>query len=231
VSAQSQHEEARKCSKRALRILEARPGSEHPHTKIARGVDEEVEAKALRARAEDDATYDARVDRLNTDTRTLEFSDRFRLVQKYKEEGTELFKDGKIPHSIKRYLDALAHALKISSKNASLSPEQEQQTKKVKLDLHLNISLCWTKLDDIDLSLHACNEALKLDEKYSKALYRRAYAYERQSRFDDAKRDITTALAQVPDDKALLVLRSRVDAQIARLKKKEKDMWGKAFKS
>jgi len=112
-----------------------------------------------------------------------------------------------------------------------LSPEQEQQMKKIKLDLHLNISLCWMKLDDVDQSLRACNEALKLDEKNAKALYRRAKAYEQKRRFDDAKRDIAAAIAQIPGDRALLALQKRVDSQIARQKKEEKDMWGKAFAS
>ena len=101
-----------------------------------------VEAELLEAEKEAGSDDDeAREDRLNADTRKLKFSDRFRLVQKNKDEGTELFKGGNIHHSIKRYRDALAHAAKFSS----LSPDQEQQAKKIKLDLHLNIALCWSK--------------------------------------------------------------------------------------
>lgn len=175
---------------------------------------------------EDGDDDEKREDRLNADTRKLKFSDRFRLVQKNKDEGSELFKDGNFLHSAKRYKDALAHAGKLTH---DLSPEQQDQTKRIKIDLHLNMSLCWTKLDNVEQSLRSCDEALKLDGDHPKALYRRAYAYENLKRFDEAKEDVKKALSVAPNDKAILQLQKRIDAQIARQKKKEKAMWGKAF--
>mmetsp|Transcript_20824 Transcript_20824/g.65483 ORF Transcript_20824/g.65483 Transcript_20824/m.65483 type:complete len:673 (+) Transcript_20824:42-2060(+) len=184
--------------------------------------DEALEAAAAEAVDDDER----REDRLDADTRRLKFSDRFRLVEKNKNEGSELFKGGNFRHAAKRYKDALAHAAKLTH---DLTPDQQLQTKRVKIDLNINISLCWTKLDNLEQSLRSCDEALKLDDANPKALYRRAYALENLKRYDDAKQDVLKALQAVPDDKAILQLQKRIDAQLARQKKKEKAMWGKAF--
>ncbi|KAJ8611867.1 hypothetical protein CTAYLR_005781 [Chrysophaeum taylorii] len=186
--------------------------------------DRELEA-AMRIDGEDDED-ERREDKLNADTRKLKFSDRWRLVTKNKDEGTELFKDGNFAHATKRYKDALVHASKLAH---DLTPDQQQQTKRVKIDLHVNMALCWQKLDKVEASVRSCDEALKLDEAHPKALYRRAFAYENLKRFDDAKRDVKRALEIAPQDRAILQLQKRVDAHLARQKKKEKAMWSRAL--
>lgn len=175
---------------------------------------------------DDDDDDERREDRLNADTRKLRFNDRFRLVQKNKDEGSELFKDGNFHHAAKRYKDALAHASKLTY---DLTPDQHLLATRTKIDLHLNMSLCWNKLENLEQSVRCCGEALKLDDTNPKALYRRAYAYEHMKRYDDAKQDIKKAIAASPEDKAILQLQKRIDAQLLRQKKKEKAMWGKAF--
>ncbi|KAH8093587.1 peptidyl-prolyl cis-trans isomerase [Aureococcus anophagefferens] len=188
-------------------------------------MEKQLEAEAAAAAANDDDDDEAREDRLHADTRKLKFGDRFRLVEKNKKEGTELFKDGNITHAAKRCKDALGHAAKFRD----LNPEQTAQTTKIKVDLHVNMALCWTKLDNVDQALKSAEEALKLEPAHPKALYRRAAAFEKTSKFDEAKKDLNAVLKQNPEDKAALAFAKRVDAQLARQKAKAKKMASKMF--
>ena len=168
-----------------------------------------------------------REDRINADTRKLKFADRFRLVEKNKAEGTELFKDGNIHHAAKRYKDALGHASKL--REYDLGPDDAAKTKKIKVDLHVNMALCWTKLQNNDQALKSAGEALALEPAHPKALYRRAALYEKTSKFDEAKADLKLVLKANEQDKAALALMKRVDAQLARQKAKAKKMAAKMF--
>jgi tetratricopeptide (TPR) repeat protein len=91
------------------------------------------------------------------------------------------------------------------------------------------MALCWTKLDNVDQALKSAEEALKLEPAHPKALYRRAAAFEKTSKFDEAKKDLNAVLKQNPEDKAALALAKRVDAQLARQKAKAKKMASKMF--
>ncbi len=188
--------------------------------------EKELEKEAATATNEDDDD-ERREDRINADTRKLKFADRFRLVEKNKAEGTELFKDGNIHHAAKRYKDALGHASKL--REYDLGPEDAAKTKKIKVDLHVNMALCWTKLQNNDQALKSAGEALALEPAHPKALYRRAALYEKTAKFDEAKADLKLVLKANEQDKAALALMKRVDAQLARQKAKAKKMAAKMF--
>merc|ERR1719421_2371271 len=188
--------------------------------------EKELEKETATATNEDDDD-ERREDRINADTRKLKFADRFRLVEKNKAEGTELFKDGNIHHAAKRYKDALGHASKL--REYDLGPEDAAKTKKIKVDLHVNMALCWTKLQNNDQALKSAGEALALEPSHPKALYRRAALYEKTSKFDEAKADLKLVLKANEADKAALALMKRVDAQLARQKAKAKKMAAKMF--
>ena len=61
----------------------------------------------------------------------------------------------------KRYKDALGHASKL--REYDLGPEDAAKTKKIKVDLHVNMALCWTKLQNNDQALKSAGEALALE--------------------------------------------------------------------
>jgi len=48
-----------------------------------------------------------------------------------------------------------------------------------------------------------CLKALSIDEKSTKALFRRAQAYLKKSRFDDAEQDLKTAHELASEDKVI----------------------------
>jgi len=189
-------------------------------------MEQELEKEAATATNEDDDD-EKRADKINADTRKLKFPDRLRMVEKNKAEGTELFKDGNIHHAAKRYKDALGHASKL--REYDLGPEDAAKAKKIKVDLHVNMALCWTKLGNGDQALKSVQEALDLEPAHPKALYRRAALYEKASKFDEAKKDLKAVLAINDSDKAALALLRRVDAQLARQKAKSRKMAAKMF--
>ena len=163
------------------------------------------------------------------DTRKLKYPDRLRMVMKNKEEGTELFQGHNWRPAAARYNKALTHAAKF----VDLSPDQKEEVNAVKLSLHLNIAQCWLKITDADnhltQAIRSCDEALEIDEASVKALYRRAFAKEAKGDYDGAKADLKKAAELAPDDTAVPKLMTRVEAQIARQKAKEKKMYGKMF--
>ena len=159
------------------------------------------------------------------DTRRLPTKRRMEIVMKNKKEATELFSDGNYRHAAARYSKALTHCTKFFD----LSPDEEQEVKDVKLSLHLNIALMYIKLEKLDNAYQSCNDALKLEEKNVKALFRRATVLYNKRKFDDAMKDLKEAEKLAPDDKAVKKLRMLVDQQMAKQKKKEKSMAKKMF--
>ena len=163
------------------------------------------------------------------DTRKLKFVERMRLVQNNKTEGTELLQGGNFRPACARYNKALTHAAKFHD----VSPEQREQIDAAKLSLHLNIAMCWLKITDaanhLEQAIRSCTDALSMDADSTKALYRRATAYEAKGDYDAAKADLEKAAAVSPEDKAVPKLMARVEAQLKRQAAKEKKMYGKMF--
>ena len=184
----------------------------------------EIEAKLGAAEREAEAAMNGDEEQ-DHDTRRLPTKRRMDIVMKNKNEANELFSDKNYRHAAARYAKALTHA----SKFFDLNPEEQKEVNDVKLSLHLNIALAYIKLEKYDNALQSCNEALKIDESNGKALYRRATVYYNKRKFQDAIGDLKKAENLAPEDKAVLKLQKLVDAQIAKQKKKEKEMAKKMF--
>eukprot|EP00164_Ancoracysta_twista_P004641 GFYU01006269.1.p1 GENE.GFYU01006269.1~~GFYU01006269.1.p1 ORF type:complete len:733 (-),score=300.70 GFYU01006269.1:144-2342(-) len=159
------------------------------------------------------------------DTRKLKKEDRMRLATKNKEEGTELFKDKNYEHAAQRYIKSLTHCEKFFD----LSPDDIKEVDALKLSLHLNLAMCFLKIEKWPKVIDNCNAALKLDENSAKALFRRAQAYEATKDYDAAKKDLKAALKHQPDDKAIKNSLAKVEHYIQKQLEKEKKMYGNMF--
>merc|ERR1711871_277248 len=159
------------------------------------------------------------------DNRKLKKEDRMRMVVKNKEEGTELFKGGNYRPAAARYHKALTHA----SKFFDLSPDDEKEVKAVKLSLYLNLAQCYIKLENYDNVIRNCDEALSLEPKNAKALFRRAFAYETKKDWNKALDDLKNAAESNPDDMAIPKAEERIKRMVAKEKAKDKKIWGNAF--
>ncbi|RMX67036.1 hypothetical protein KXD40_004165 [Peronospora effusa] len=159
------------------------------------------------------------------DTRKLKKPERMRMVVKNKEEGNELFRDGNHKHAAARYVKALTHA----SKFFDLSESDQAEVDAIKLSLYLNLAQCYLKMENYAKTVANCNEALAVDAKSVKALYRRATAYEKENKLELAADDVNAALLLAPQDRAVVKLDERLKERLRRQLDKEKKMWSKAF--
>ncbi|CAH0493610.1 unnamed protein product [Peronospora farinosa] len=159
------------------------------------------------------------------DTRKLKKPERMRMVVKNKEEGNELFRDGNHKHAAARYVKALTHA----SKFFDLSESDQAEVDAIKLSLYLNLAQCYLKMENYAKTVANCNEALAVDAKSVKALYRRATAYEKENKLELAVDDVNAALLLAPQDRAVVKLDERLKERLRRQLDKEKKMWSKAF--
>lgn len=187
-------------------------------TEAQRAFEAQLEEESEKAKAEQGEGDDH-------DTRKLRKPERMRLVVKNKEEGNELFRDGNYQHAAMRYVKALTHA----SKFFDLSSDDLEEVHALKLSLHLNLAQCYLKLESWSKAIANCNDAIALDHKSVKALYRRAVAYEKEKNLEKAQEDVKLALSFAPNDKAVQKLDERLRLLAKRQLDKEKKMWSKAF--
>ncbi|KAG7386023.1 hypothetical protein PHYPSEUDO_000878 [Phytophthora pseudosyringae] len=186
-----------------------------------RALEQQLEQESQKAEAERQAEGGDE----DHDTRKLKKPERMRMVAKNKEEGNELFRDGNHKHAAARYVKALTHA----SKFFDLSEADKEEVNAIKLSLYLNLAQSYLKMENYARAVANCNEALALDSKSVKALYRRAVAYEKENKLELAADDVKAALALAPQDRAVLKLEERLKVRQRRQLDKEKKMWGKAF--
>ena len=183
----------------------------------------EMEKEAEKARIEKELSGEDD----DHDNRKLKKADRMRLVIKNKEEGTEIFKGGVYRTAAARYAKALTHCTKFFD----LDPKGEAEVNELKVTLYLNLAMCYLKMDQPDNALNQCNFALQLDPKNAKAFFRRSQAYEGKKDIEAALSDAETARSEmVVQDKGVNDAIKRLKKKMAEEKKKEKAMWGKAFK-
>tara|TARA_B100000780_G_C21018005_1_gene407889 strand:- start:61 stop:966 length:906 start_codon:yes stop_codon:yes gene_type:complete len=187
--------------------VEAEKKKEEEEMRVA----EKAAEEERKANGEDDEDHDHR---------KMKSADRMRLVQRNKDEATELFKGKNYAHAAARYTKSLVHC----SKFVDMSPEVKKDVEKMKVTLYLNLAQCYLKLEKWDKVIPNCKDALSFDPTNIKALYRRAYAYIKIKKIDDANKDVKLALKTKADDKNLLKLKKIIDAHIKKAKAKEKKM-------
>ncbi|UKJ87940.2 hypothetical protein MACJ_000382 [Theileria orientalis] len=109
-------------------------------------------------------------------------------AQKNKDEGNELIGAGNIELAIQHYVKVLQYCGKVSSPN-----EEEKETiNGLRLASNLNLAMCYLKLDvpaSLNKAVSCCTSALSISPGNTKALFRRAVAYEKLNDFDNALND------------------------------------------
>uniref|UniRef100_A0A2M4BPG4 peptidylprolyl isomerase n=1 Tax=Anopheles marajoara TaxID=58244 RepID=A0A2M4BPG4_9DIPT len=108
-----------------------------------------------------------------------------------REKGTKYLKENKHELALKMYERALTYLY---------NKTQEEET--IQLAIYLNKILCHQKLNDHDEAKVACMEALKLDSKNVKALYRRGMSNLALGDLDRALQDFSAVLEIEPENKA-----------------------------
>ncbi|XP_026222183.1 peptidyl-prolyl cis-trans isomerase FKBP4 [Anabas testudineus] len=115
-----------------------------------------------------------------------------------KEKGTQYFKEGKYKQAsvqYKRIVSWLEH-------ESGLSEEDEKKAKALQLAAHLNLAMCYLKLQEPNQALEHCDKALEIDDSNEKALFRRGEALFGMKEFDRARDDFQRVLQLYPANKA-----------------------------
>uniref|UniRef100_A0A3Q3W3F5 peptidylprolyl isomerase n=1 Tax=Mola mola TaxID=94237 RepID=A0A3Q3W3F5_MOLML len=115
-----------------------------------------------------------------------------------KEKGTQYFKEGKYKQAsvqYKRIVSWLEH-------ESGLSEEDEKKAKALQLAAHLNLAMCFLKLQEPNQALENCEKALELDASNEKALFRRGEALCSMKEFDRARTDFQQVVQLYPANKA-----------------------------
>lgn len=115
-----------------------------------------------------------------------------------KEKGTQYFKEGKYKQAsvqYKRIVSWLEH-------ESGLSEEDEKKAKALRLAAHLNLAMCFLKLQEPNQALENCDKALELDASSEKALFRRGEALFGMNEFDKARDDFQQVIQLYPANKA-----------------------------
>uniref|UniRef100_A0A671VQE1 peptidylprolyl isomerase n=2 Tax=Sparus aurata TaxID=8175 RepID=A0A671VQE1_SPAAU len=115
-----------------------------------------------------------------------------------KEKGTQYFKEGKYKQAsvqYKRIVSWLEH-------ESGLSEEDEKKAKALRLAAHLNLAMCFLKLQEPNQALESCDKALELDASNEKALFRRGEALFGMKEFDKARDDFQQVIQLYPANKA-----------------------------
>eukprot|EP01039_Chlorochromonas_danica_P006163 gene6163-6791_t len=175
-----------------------------------------------------------------TVSRKLKKSDRLRLIQKNKEEGNELFKDGNYKLAVIRYQKSIGHINMLYETSSLLTEEEKKEMETTQISLYNNIALAYFKVEKWELVLTHVEKVLALDKKNKKALYRRGSYYEIHKKdMEKAYADYKACADLIPagqaltemnnEDKLIMKAMERMKKEMTKLKEKEKKMWGKAF--
>ncbi|XP_053690671.1 FK506-binding protein 59 isoform X1 [Sabethes cyaneus] len=128
------------------------------------------------------------------DSWKLDDAERMEQAKLFKEKGTDYFKESKFKLALKMYEKSLSF----------LSSCDSQESKQFQLAVYLNKALCHQKLNDHDEAKSACNEALNIDSKNVKALYRRGQSKLALGDFEKAFDDFNLVREIEPENKAAL---------------------------
>ncbi|XP_076368141.1 peptidyl-prolyl cis-trans isomerase D-like isoform X2 [Tachypleus tridentatus] len=127
-----------------------------------------------------------------------------------------------------KYKKALRYLNKLQEVN-DLQKDEEKKVIAYVLPCILNSAACKLKLKMYDGALEDCDEALDLDSKNPKALFRRGQAFHGRRDYDRSLRDLHQALKFAPHDKAVMSEIVAVKGEMQAYKAKEKKAYAKLF--
>ncbi|XP_034398919.1 peptidyl-prolyl cis-trans isomerase D [Cyclopterus lumpus] len=148
------------------------------------------------------------------------------VAEDVKNVGNTLFKNQDWKAAVNKYSKALRY-LEVSGE--LLEEEAQQKLEPTALSCFLNTAACNLKMQLWQDALDSCNEALELNQANTKALFRRAQAWQGLKENGKAMIDLKKAHGIAPEDKAIGNELKRVQLKIQEEKEKEKKIYAKMF--
>lgn len=142
-----------------------------------------------------------------------------------KNKGTQYFKEGKYKQAsvqYKRIVSWLEH-------ETGLQEEDEKKAKALRLAAHLNLAMCYLKIQEPSPALDNCDKALELDSANEKALFRRGEALFAMKEFERAKDDFQRVTQLYPSNKAAKSQVAMCQKRIKEQHEKDKRIYANMF--
>ncbi|XP_030624635.1 peptidyl-prolyl cis-trans isomerase D [Chanos chanos] len=149
------------------------------------------------------------------------------VAEDVKNIGNNFFKSQNWQSAVKKYSKALRY-LEVCGDTV----DDESAQKKLEptaLSCILNTAACKLKMQLWQEAIDSCDEALELNNTNTKALFRRAQAWQGLKEFNKAMIDLKKAQEIAPDDKAIGNEMQRVKQKVKEEKEKEKKIYAKMF--
>ncbi|XP_018014269.1 peptidyl-prolyl cis-trans isomerase D [Hyalella azteca] len=183
------------------------------------------------------------------DLYTAPMNDLLEMLNKIKSSGNHFFKNQDYPEAIFKYRKCLCYMEHVEglSSTPSLPPfskeppeprpepralpseEEQLELQSLRVSCLLNRALCFTKSGKTHAAVLDCDQVLSLDPSNAKALFRRGQALHLCKDFSSARESLEQARKIVPNDKAIVMELSAVNAKIKAAKDKEKAAYAKMF--
>ncbi|KAI5109244.1 peptidyl-prolyl cis-trans isomerase FKBP5 isoform X1, partial [Silurus meridionalis] len=128
----------------------------------------------------------------------MDLSEKLEQAVLVKQKGTQYFKAG-------RYYQAIIQYQRIVTwleMECGAVKEQQQATQALLLVAHLNLALCYLRLQEYSQTVESCNKVVELDSANEKALYRRGEARLLRNDFSLALVDFRQVLKVNPTNRA-----------------------------
>eukprot|EP01083_Nonionella_stella_P249812 863393_1 len=151
----------------------------------------------------------------NDDTEEELYEENFDLSVKHKSEGNKYYKLKDYQQALMEYTLAIDHCPKTDDHKTDLSI------------FYGNRAACYIILEDWEVAVEECTIALDHNDKYIKALWRRARAYEKLDKYFDAKQDYQSILdiegTEGPNYEIARVNLQRIEPLVQQQFEKQKD--------
>lgn len=156
----------------------------------------------------------------------METGEKLEQCEISKSKGTEFFKANKFSLAIRYYKKILDYL----KSEESLQGEEADKKKSLLLAAHLNLAMCYLKLKEDFQACKSCDEALQLDPKNEKGLFRRGTANLNLQNFDVALEDFKAVLEIDPENKAAKNQITVTNQKKKQVHEREKQMYSGMFK-
>ncbi|KAM9377336.1 peptidyl-prolyl cis-trans isomerase D isoform 1-T1 [Pholidichthys leucotaenia] len=148
------------------------------------------------------------------------------VAEDVKNLGNNLFKNQDWKGAVNKYSKALRY---LEAGGDQLEEEAQKKLEPTAVSCYLNTAACKLKMQLWQEALDSCTEVLELNEGNTKALFRRAQAWQGLKEYWKAMADLKKAQEITPEDKAITNELKRVHLKIQEEKEKEKKIYAKMF--
>ncbi|CDI87887.1 peptidyl-prolyl isomerase, putative [Eimeria praecox] len=142
-----------------------------------------------------------------------------------KEKGNDAFKKKNLPEATAAYREGLCYL----EHSEQWTEQQQIQKQSVEVSLRLNLSNCYLKTGEYAQAIDEASAAIKLDEKNSKAWYRRGVARAAFGFLDEARCDLASAARLDPRNVEIRNELKKCKEKLEEVRRKEKSTFGAMF--